>query len=568
MSHPRLQRWTAALLLAGPPLVAGCDARRGTSPGNTPAATPSRDGEAQALALLENQPDLAKCRTALQQLDAQDGAGSRPALSDAERAELTARLNLTPAEAAELGQSTFSQVDAAYLQECLLVRAGVRTLKVDARPPLDRARVGFEWACRMVYVDDRTPWPANPWTTLEGGSGIALSRAYVVLAVWQQLGLDGCLVGPPALKTTASYTVTPTVLEVRSSYAPVRACGVQVGSDVFLFDPAAGRPLPGPDAGGVLTLAQAQKSPASATGFDADEVKSWRPYIAPPLPGLSRRMEWLEKRNPGGSEVKLYIDLAARRGRAGGASPDVWNPPGDTYSPSRILGRFESEEATGRVNLALRDQHRLAMTPLERLPKTDLSGRALNELTGAFLSQFGSLRYAPNTPRDLLLRGQYSEAMSALDDVKKTVDFARSRIEQDPTLQKDFEHWTEQLQVLTARTLRPEPGDPTGAQAQRALEQFRNDRRNRDIERAFVLGHAALPLGAEVAFLTAECVHERAERAQAEKSDRARGLWRNAAEWWQRFLDASAQANSPFPAREPHAQNLLARCQQFAGKGP
>jgi hypothetical protein len=566
MSQPRLQRWTAAFLLAGPLLGAGCDARHGTSAGGTPTAAPPHDGEAQALALLENHPDLAKCRTALQQLDAQDGAGSRPTFSDAERAELTARFNLTPAEVAELGQSTFSQVDAAYLQECLLVRAGVRTLKIDSRPPLDRARIAFEWTCRLVYLDDRTPWPANPWTTLEGGSGIALSRAYVVLAVWQQLGLDGCLVGPPALKTTASYTVTPTLLDIRSSYGPVRACGVQVGSDVFLFDPAAGRPLAGPDAGGILTLAQARKNPAPAKGFDADEVKSWRPYLAPPLPGLSRRMEWLEKRNPGGSGVKLYVDLAARGERAGADTSEVWNPPGDTYSAPRILGRFESEEATGRVNLALRDQHRLAMTPLDQLPKTNLSGRALNELTGSFLSQFGSLRYAPNTPRDLLLRGQYSEAMSALADAKQTVDNARSRIEQDPTLQKDFERWTEQLQVLTARTLRPEPGDPTGAQAQRALEQFRNDRRSRDIEKAFVLGHAARPLGAEVAFLTAECVHERAERAQAEKSERAKGLWRNAAEWWQRFLDASVQANSPFPAREPHARNLLARCQQFTGK--
>ena len=67
---------------------------------------------------------------------------------------------------------------------------------MDARPPLERARLGFDWVCRMVYVDDRVPWPANPWTTLQAGSGVALSRAYVVLAVWQQLGLDGCLVGP------------------------------------------------------------------------------------------------------------------------------------------------------------------------------------------------------------------------------------------------------------------------------------------------------------------------------------------------------------------------------------
>jgi hypothetical protein len=565
MSHPRLRR-LSAIILALPLVFAGCDTRKVGTGSVATAAGPTKDAEAQALAVLENQQDLNNCRTVLQQLDAQDGAGNRPTLSEAQRAELTSQFGLTPAESAELGQATFSQTDAAYLQECLLVRAGVRALKIDARPPLDRARMGFDWACRLVYLDDRTPWPANPWTTLEGGSGVALSRAYVVLAVWQQLGLDGCLVGPTAMKTTASYTTTPTVFDLRTAYSPVRACGIQIGGDVFLFDAAGGRALATADGKGVLTLAQAQQKPDAVSGFDADEVKTWRPYLAPPLPGLARRMEWLQQRNPGGTDVKLYVSLAARRERTGGSLPEVWNPTGDSFSASRILARFTGEEASGRTNLALRDQHRLSMTPLDRLPKTTLSGRALTELSGAFLSQFGSLRYAPNTPRELLLRGQYSDAMSALDDVKKTVDNARTRMDQDPTLQKDFERWTEELQTLTAKTLRPEPGDPTGAEAQRTLQRFRANPRNQDVERAFVLGNASRPLAAEVAFLTAECVHERAERAQAEGSDRAKDLWRNAAEWWQRFLDASAQANSPFPAREPHARNLLVRCQQFTGK--
>ena len=566
MSHPRFRSVTGAILLALLLFGAGCDNRKAGTGAESKVAVETRDSEAQALAVLENQQDLANCRTVLQQLDAQDGAGSRPALTDGERAELTSQFHLTPAEAAELGQATFSQTDAAYLQECLLVRAGVRALRLDARPPVERARMAFDWACRLVYVDPRTPWPANPWTTLEGGSGVAMSRAYLVLAVWQQLGLDGCVVGPPALKTTASYSVTPTVLEVRSTYAPVRACGVQVGPDLFLFDPAAGRALPAPDGKGVLTLAQAQQKPDSVTGFEADEVKSWRPYLAPPLPALARRMEWLQQRNPGGTDVKLYVSLAARRERAGGSLPEVWNPAGDPFSAPRVLARFTSDVVSGGTNLALRDQHRLAMTPIDRLPNTTLSGRALSELSGAFLSQFGSLRYAPNTPRELLIRGQYSDAMSALDDVKKMVDFARTRMDQDPTLQKDFERWTEELQTLTARALRPDPSDPTGAEAQRNLDKFRHNPRSQDIERAFVLGHASRPLAAEVSFLTAECVHERAERAQAEGSDQARDRWRNAAEWWRRFLDASAQANSPFPAREPHARDLLARCQQFLGK--
>jgi hypothetical protein len=426
--------------------------------------------------------------------------------------------------------------------------------------------MGFDWVCRLIYMDDRTPWPANPWTTLEGGSGVALSRAYVVLAVWQQLGLDGCLVGPPALKTAPGYAETVTFADIRRTYPPVRACGVQVGSDLLLFDPAAGKAMASPDGKDILTLAKARQQPEAVKGFDADEVKTWQPFLAPPLPGLSRRMEWLEQRNPGGSGVKLFVNVPAQRERLGGSACEVWGAAGDGYSASRILARFAAEEASGKGTVALRDQHRVAMTPLERLPKTSLNGKPLQELAGAFLAQFGALRYVPNTPRDLMIRGQYREAMSTLDDVKKSVDNARTRMDQDPTLQKDFERWTEELQTLSARVLRPDPGDPGGVQAQRNLEQFRKNPRNQDVERAFVLGHASRPLAAEVAFLTAQCVHERAERAQADGTDQARDQWRNATEWWQRFLDASAQANSPFPAREPHARELLARCQKFAGK--
>jgi hypothetical protein len=69
-----------------------------------------------------------------------------------------------------------------------------------------------------------------------------------------------------------------------------------------------------------------------------------------------------------------------------------------------------------------------------------------------------------------------------------------------------------------------------------------------------------------VAFLTAQAVHERAERSQLEGTAQAPANWGNAAEWWDRFLVASAQAKSPFPARDQYARALLARCQQFTGK--
>jgi hypothetical protein len=177
------------------------------------------------------------------------------------------------------------------------------------------------------------------------------------------------------------------------------------------------------------------------------------------------------------------------------------------------------------------------------------------------------LRYTPGSARDLVVRGQFGDATSALEDMKKLIDNARTRVDQDKTLQKDFETWSDQFQAISAQLIRAERDDPAAVPAaMKAFEQFRIHPKNQDIERAFILGHASRPLSAEVSFLTATAVHERAERAQLDGSSQAANLWRNARDWWDRFLDASAQARSPFPAREPHARALLARCQQFLPK--
>src|SRR5262249_13621270 len=177
------------------------------------------------------------------------------------------------------------------------------------------------------------------------------------------------------------------------------------------------------------------------------------------------------------------------------------------------------------------------------------------------------LRYAPNTPRDLIIRGQFQQANQSLDVTKQKVDDARHRIQTDRTVRKDFQRWAENFRKLFFEVNLARERNPAAVPAaMKMLDDFQNVPINRDIERAFVLGSAARPLGAEVTFLMAECAHERAERSQLDNSATAAANWKNAADWWNRFLDASLQAGSPFPAREPHARALLARCQQFTGK--
>ncbi|MBO0700861.1 MAG: hypothetical protein J2P46_20870 [Zavarzinella sp.] len=580
MNHPRSRSLylAAALAVAAacalPPLI-GCDAKRATPGGGTqlPAAHSTGDGESAALADLETKPDAEHCRTALQQLDNLGSAASRPALSESERGEIARLLNLTPAETTEIGQTTFSQADAGYLEECLLVRAGVRALKIDARPPLERARIAFDWVCRMVYINDRWPAPTNPWTTLQIGSGVALSRAYVVLAAWQQLGLDGCVVGPPDLERTPSIpTPDPSDPTAKLKYAPLRACAVKVGADLFLFDPAGGTPVEGADGKGPLTLAQVKADPDAAKGLAAtDEVKTWQPFLAPTISGLGRRMEWLQRFDPGNVQAKLFIDVARQRAEFAKDLPSTpvaaWNPERDLFSASRVLATFAAEGATTRKKLALRDALKVAMIPLEHLPKTNLAGNALAHIQSSFARPFESLRYTPDSARDLLLRGHYSEATTTLESMKTTVDNARARMEQDKGVQRDFEAWSDEFQRLAAQVLRAERDDPASVPAATQMfDRFRSLPRSQDIERAFVLGNAARPLGAEVTYLTAAAVHERAERAQLDANPQAPALWQNAVDWWERFLDASLQARSPYPPREAHAKSLLARARKLAGK--
>jgi hypothetical protein len=545
---------------------------RGAGTGQTQTTTgPSVDAEATAVAQLETQQEPGQCRTILQQLDNLPSLSDRPVLTDAQRLALRDYVRLEPAELGEVSLAQFSQVDAHYLAECLLLRAGVRSLRLDGRPPLEQARISFEWVCRMIYIDDRVPYPAYPWMTYQNGFGVGLSRAYAVLAAWQQLGFAGCLVGPPALKDSQSVTLSNRP-DAPPTYAPIRACGVKVDKNIYLFDPISGRPIPSSDGKGILTLADARSNPAAAPGQKpVDEAKDWRPFLAPQLACLSTRMSWLQGLRPANSGVVLAVDVMKQKSMfeqdLPGVPCEVWNRPEDELSLTRILRHFVNEEGSSRDRLALREVHHISTIPMQHFPRANLDQSSLEHLIGAFTYPFASLRYAIRTPRDLLLRGQFQQATSLLEDTKQLADNARTRMERDKGLKADVEAWAKRFDVFAGQLNEARVRNPSEVPfAAKALQDFRNQPGNRDIERAFVLGSASRPLAADATYLMAQCVHERAERAQLDNSGQAAANWRNAKEWWNRFLDASVEARSPFPAREAHARVLLERCRQFAPK--
>ncbi|MSR52031.1 MAG: hypothetical protein EXS09_01930 [Gemmataceae bacterium] len=547
----------------------GCDNKRAKTERGVANGGTSADAEAQAVLALETQQDQAQCRTVLQQLDNLPSVTTRPTLPVTELAEVRRFLQLSPSEATEVGQTNFSQTDAEYLEECLLVRTGVRSLRQDGGPALEQAKAAFDWVCRLVYVDDRIAWPAPTWMTLQTGSGVAHSRAYAILAAWQQLGLDACLIGPPGLKTAPSFNAN--TQRPDGKYSPIRACGVKIEKEIYLFDPGTGKALIAPDGKSVLTLTQARAKPELVRSSVADEAKTWQIFLAPPLSSLSSRMNWLQRLNPGNIGVKLFVDIGKTRESMMADLPGIpceaWNPPGDSFSATRVLSLYSTESETDREKPSHRIQQRLRMIPLERMPRTNLTGSAFDDFFQIFAIPFVSLYFTPDSPRDLMLRSQFQQATSTLDRTKQIVENARTRFEQDKDIQKDFAAWSETFRTLNAAVIRPpEPGPAGVAAAKKTLEDFRNLPRNRDIERAFILGNAAKPLLASITFLMATSIHERAERTQRDSPTQAIAQWKNTEEWWGRFLDASSQASGVLPARDAHARELLKRCQQFTAK--
>src|SRR5262249_10340257 len=157
---------------------------------------------------LRKDSSLDASRTALDLLSAvlANATENRPApLSTEERDRLRRDCRLSDDDLADVARDTFNTLDAHYLADCLLVRDALESVCPEkapaasdpqaARKQLRRASDAFAWAVRQVWMHEQ-PTPAlPPAVTLRFGSGTVADRAEVALALFRQLGLDGCRVG-------------------------------------------------------------------------------------------------------------------------------------------------------------------------------------------------------------------------------------------------------------------------------------------------------------------------------------------------------------------------------------
>jgi len=564
-------------------LLAGCNGR-GTT--NTKKDDPgeSADPIPAALIRLERENDAAACRQALQ--DINTGLELRPSkieLDPATLNESVALLKMNDAEREILQRTSFAPIDGDYLADCFLLRDALRTLDLKDQPPQRRIELAFDWVCRQIYVDRDPHPPAPPWWTLQAGSGNGLDRAYVFLEVLRHLGFDGCLIGPPELASTPSVRTSKGRPE-RPIFAPIRAVGVRIDDQIYLFDPWQGKPVK-------ATLAQVHSDPSVYEewfrGLKAAELGKWEIFLATPFLSLAPRMQWLEKQFPGTSLVRLSSDLPRLRERFMAIAKKldipcrIWNVEDDLYSPVWIQETYsrEMKAQDGSLFPPFKQAYRESHFPTRFIPQLKVNGQPLlgeprQRIEVLFRLEFVNFFLTPGSPRDHSLRGNFNHATTALADLKDRNDKMRDRIAREGNLDAAIEPWAKEAnRIFGAIRAAEESGDSTIlAKAREAESHFL---RSEASERMLFLvrRQTSRLLGAEAAYQLALITHERAERALARwelapseaRRSEAERLCQTAVDTWQRSIDNYPELDAEFPDREAHSVALREKCQEVLG---
>lgn len=584
---------------------------------------PMRQGEQGAAAVkvkpweavakrLRKDSDAAGCKLALASLNTDLQAAPdapKPATFTPEsEAALAALVPLNPQDQAGFRDSSYTAHDPVYLAECLYLGDAARSLEV---PPLpgqtpdqiatDTADRGFAWVCRNVYVN---PWkvripgqpgvsqpmpPVPPVYVLRRGDGSGLERMYVFLALLQQMGLDGCLIGPPDAKDQpATFPVfSPDKKQILTGAprGPFWAVGVRIGNDVRLYDPWRGQAFP-------VTLNALKANPdsqkawfedkANVSGVTAAEAKNATVFLAVPVNSLAPRMATLEQQIKADLGVKLAVDAAALRNAFSDPKPAYWNPPTDGFAYGRISRTFlpvdDGGTDTSPQGGRLLDQYMRSQFPAEVLTiPAELRGneeaaeriRAL--MAGVYLMAF--FNPTSTNPRERIERGQFQDASRDLVTRQDQFGHGLERLRNSPNAEEEIRKW-----AAEARDLYNQQGLAATADARQfAVAAVENHWKQNAQLVQLLIDRVSAELGhAEATLLLAMCKHEQAERVQARlehatgaeaeqlKKD-AGDAWKAAHGEWQTYAER-ARVQAGFTGRAAHVQALTARAEKLANQ--
>jgi hypothetical protein len=586
-------------------LLPGCGGGPSVSPTQKTGARRADNPLEAAVLALEGSPDRPSCATAVQQFNALLAAHpeKRPAALTAEqKALLTDRFNLNPDEVSEVESTTYTLLDGSHLEFCFLLRDVLRSLDLEGLSSAEQAATAFAWAMRQIVPQaDDTILP--PEFVLRFGRGNAQERAHVFLALLHQLGIPGCFIMSPG-------------------DTPPWACGALVDvagskeSQILLFDPRLGLPLPGakgpadsplarafrlalPVAGPedgrqIVTLAALRREPDLLKPLTADDR---HPYdvgreqvtdalirLAPPLSALSPRMRLLQAELlPPRLGVRVAADpeeLIRRFGAAAGVEggPDaVRGRVGAAGVLRNFLGEDEGGvDKQGRRFRALSPliPHNVVPPKLAQLNSGDLVERVRLHA----IVQFVGFQMEPRQPRDLVLRGKLDEAATRLTELLDQLVIQKDMLRTNPQLQGEFNAWVDELVKAFGDVGRAQEAARKGA-PQDAVEEAVAHReqvwkKGLKLLSVMVEGGTAEERGSLAMYQLALCMHEQAERLQT-RADRAaaakaedvkpaqeaaRRAWKDAAGWWNTYLQK-------YPLKGPsvHARLLQARVRDAQG---
>ena len=593
----------------------------GTKPPPPPPTNSSGgDSLGASLKVLEKDSDLNTCRNALNRINSKYVQSSKqhPPTLDAESAERLEKefgLDRRGGDLAEIEGSSYTFLDAHYLDQCLLLHDAVRSLEADTRgagrSSLDRVVRAFDWVIRQVRLQDGLFATVPPQFALRRGWGTALDRALIFMALLEQLNdggsqLSGCLLGWP--RQGAELLDWP-----RQGAEPVElwACGVVIGDDpkMYLFDPRLGLPLPGSHGEGVATLAEVRKDkdpgllaqltvkadhPYDVTQKRAQDAEIYQYYT---LSALAPRMRFLQQEllAPAGIHVTLAVDAVAKEKRLEAAAaaageekpvPVHMLPHGATLlrtflpkeeggSTGMIVAAFVEirgfeEKPNQRTKLPQRFVYELELTPWFELwsyfrdttnfPYNAGLGQHVREL---YAEPFRAFVMEPHEARDLMLRGDYLAAIQKLTGERGLSGDQLRAFRKVENERAKVPGWVLKALNAYADEKRAENEAERAAARQKIKKVWEEP--EAELVVTLVSGDAARTRSAETTYYLALCRHEQAEQAQlrldlatqAEPAEKAEQEWSEALYWWNRFGEDYQQAPEREAARRWHGRALV-----------
>lgn len=514
---------------------------------------------------------------------------------------------------AEVTSPSFTKLDAQYLVECQFFREAVQSLDLAELSPEEKARQTFNWVCRLMYVGPSTV--EGPQGTMilppsPGGYGIrrgwgsGLERAYTFLSALQQIGLDGCLIGPPGSDVKPWFISVPEKAENAIPPAPFWAVGVRMEKAILVFNPWRGEAAPGAN-GHVATLAELKANPDAIKGwFDAslsaEAVKTCEPYLTVPISAMAPRWAMFETKLT--SDLNLFIDPVALRD-AFGAKVKYWCPI-NTFDYSRVLPSFLPIADGGRDQGSPQQvlgQYKFLQFPrnLLTVPPELQNQEAKRLLIGQTSGIYDQAFISGTPPRERLARGQFFEVTKDLVEKERKFSAAATRFLTQQTNTEPVRNFMKALDeacYAKSRELsKANPDSAVLAMAQQNIERLMKD--NFGVFGMLLDSVIGLPASAESTYLLALCKQEIAERFQmradrvakvaaaaametnadpkklaavrdgAEKAaQKASEAWAGARDWWGRYESMRETQGKAFPGRSPHAKSLADRANRQAGK--